>query len=358
MRPLSVRAIRVPTLMGHPNRNQRLGTLSPPLEERHRQLIRVVAHAFAQVSQWPLFPHVEAVLDHEHGLSFEDVVADLPQGLVWSPAGYGPQAEIRASVAALAAVGAAHDDVERYIAIVRHAASVEREYLPGPLEQPDLRLSAEDVMRVAATSANDPQALQRLLALIDSEFVLSFVGVRDAEWWLAVDSRIRSYRDVASIEQYLARRPRTPTRQVTNVRVAPPPSVFVVMPFGPDWSRNVHDMISQACEQVATSVEGLSWSRADEIAAPGRITDQIVNAIETADLIVADLTGNNANVMFELGYADRAGKEVVLLNQKIAATPFDIKDWRQIAYNVDDLKTARGELVTFIRGALNRRHSR
>jgi hypothetical protein len=59
--------------------------------------------------------------------------------------------------------------------------------------------------------------------------------------------------------------------------------------------------------------------------------------------------------MFELGYADRAGKEVVLLNQEIAATPFDIKDWRQIGYSIDDLKTARGELVTFIRGALNRR---
>jgi nucleoside 2-deoxyribosyltransferase len=67
------------------------------------------------------------------------------------------------------------------------------------------------------------------------------------------------------------------------------------------------------------------------MAEPGRITDQIVNAIETADLIVADLTGNNPNVMFELGYADRAGKEVVLLNQEIGATPFDIKDWRQSA---------------------------
>jgi nucleoside 2-deoxyribosyltransferase len=131
--------------------------------------------------------------------------------------------------------------------------------------------------------------------------------------------------------------------------------IFVVMPFGPDWSRNVYDMIGQACQEVATTVEGLTWQRADEIAAPERITGQIVNAIETADIIVADLSGNNPNVMFELGYADRAEKEVVLLNQEIDATPFDIKDWRQIRYDIDDLGAGRDELVTFVRGALSRK---
>jgi nucleoside 2-deoxyribosyltransferase len=56
--------------------------------------------------------------------------------------------------------------------------------------------------------------------------------------------------------------------------------------------------------------------------------------------------------MFELGYADAAGKPIVVLNQDLDATPFDIKDWRQIRYDIRDLEAARRELVLFIRGAL------
>lgn len=221
--------------------DQSRGTPPLLLEERHRSLIGVVANAFAKVSQWPLFPHVEAALDHDYGVSFDYAVADLPPGLVWSPAGYGPQAEVRAAVAALAAVGAATEDLERYVAVVRQAAAAEREYLPGPLEQPDLRINAEDVMSSTGTRADD-SALRRLLALINSEYVLSFSGAREGEWWLAVDSRVRRYRDVAGIDDYIARRPQAPTRHLAGARVVPPPSIFIVMPFGPAWSRNVHDI--------------------------------------------------------------------------------------------------------------------
>src|SRR4051812_29028890 len=129
-----------------------------PLEERHRQLIEIVARAFAATGHWPLFAHVEAALDHEHGLLFDDVIADVPPGLVWSPAGYGPLAEVRASVAALAAVGAVADDLDHYVTLVRHAAAVERKYLPGPLEQQELPLSASEVVETAGLAGDDGQA--------------------------------------------------------------------------------------------------------------------------------------------------------------------------------------------------------
>jgi hypothetical protein len=326
-----------------------------PLEERYRSLILVVADAFAAVDRWPLYPYVETMLDHEHGLSFEGLIAELPPGLVWSPQGYGPQAEIRVSVAALAAIGVLAEDLRRFVALVRHAAAVERDHVPGPLEHWDLRLSSSDVVTTAMPDGDDGRTLQRLLSLLEAEYLLPFSGSLDHEWWLAIDNRIRAYRGVTDVDDYVARRP-TPTLpgSRTVAQTFPPPTIFIVMPFGPDWSSNVYDMIGQACQEVAAGVEGLTWQRADQIAEPGRITDQIVNAIENADLIVADLTGNNPNVMFELGYADRARKEVVLLNQEIDATPFDIKDWRQIRYDVRDLATGRAELVTFIRGALNR----
>ena len=136
-----------------------------------------------------------------------------------------------------------------------------------------------------------------------------------------------------------------------SVPSALPTSVFILMPFAEPWSENVHDAIEQACAEAAVTVEGLTWQRADDIAQPGRITDQIINAIDTAELIIADLTGNNPNVMFELGYADAARKPIILLNQVIDATPFDIKDWRQIGYDPANLAPARQELVKFVLGA-------
>jgi hypothetical protein len=67
---------------------------------------------------------------------------------------------------------------------------------------------------------------------------------------------------------------------------------------------------------------------------------------------VADTTGYNPNVMFELGFADAARKPIVVLNQNVTANPFDIKDWRAIVYDTAKLADGRTELVSFIRGGL------
>ena len=176
----------------------------------------------------------------------------------------------------------------------------------------------------------------------------------DSPWSLAVDKRIRRYRGVEKLDDYIARRP-VPERPGSAVpaRAAVSPSVFILMPFAEPWSDKVHDTIKHACAEAAASAPGLTWLRADDIAEPGRITDQIINEIDTANVIIADLTGNNPNVMFELGYADAAHKRIILLNQDLDATPFDIKDWRQISYSPADLASARQELVKFIIGALS-----
>ncbi len=73
--------------------------------------------------------------------------------------------------------------------------------------------------------------------------------------------------------------------------------------------------------------------RADDIAASGQITAQIAEAIRTAYVVVADITGLNANVMWELGFAHALGRPVVTINQDISSSPFDVRNWRQVAYS-------------------------
>jgi hypothetical protein len=330
------------------------------LQHRHRALIGILADALAETDAWPFYPYVEAMLDHQHGLAFDDVMSDMPLRMAWAQSGYGPQSSVMASVAALAETDFNRDELEHYVAVVRYAAEAERGYLPSPQGQPELRLPADEVRRIALPEKADERRLSRLLAITEADAVLAFAGRReDDEWFLQVDRRVRTYRGVMGLDDYIERRP-LPESPVAAFSVAAPvlrasPSVFIVMPFGEAWSKNVHDTIVRACDDVADLVGGLTWQRADDIAEPGRITDQIINAIETADVIVADLTGSNPNVMFELGYADAAGKPIVVLHQDVDATPFDIKDWRQIRYDSYDLEAAHAQLVAFIRGALHGR---
>lgn len=341
-----------------------MSTVDPPrFEERHLTLISIIGDVFARFDQWPLYPYVEATLDHDHGLAFDDVIADMAPRSVWSSSGWGPQAEVQASVAALAAVDALQDDLERFLSLVRLIADAERGHVPSPvdLESSSLRIEPAAIQTASMPEGPDQRALTRLLHLAHAENVAFLSGTREAEWWLSADTKsIRRYRDVRSVNEYIARRPIPQVAShVAFAHAALAPSIFIAMPFRPEWSNNVNDMIRQACSEVAQTVKDLTWRRADDISEPGRITDQIISAIETADLIIADLTGKNPNVMFELGYADAAHKPIVLLNQDdVDSTPFDIKDWRQISYHAGDLGAAREQLVTFIRGALNARSRR
>lgn len=64
----------------------------------------------------------------------------------------------------------------------------------------------------------------------------------------------------------------------------------------------------------------------------GNITTQIISKIYDADLIIADLTGINGNVMYELGVADTLQKPVIVLCEKETTIPFDKSNQRTIVY--------------------------
>lgn len=100
---------------------------------------------------------------------------------------------------------------------------------------------------------------------------------------------------------------------------------FVVMPFKREL-KPVYDAIGKALQKDHWTVQ-----RADEIGRPRRITDVIMQAILTSDLVVADLTGNNPNVFYEVGVAHAIGCDVILLTQE-RAIPFDIITERTIFY--------------------------
>jgi hypothetical protein len=109
-------------------------------------------------------------------------------------------------------------------------------------------------------------------------------------------------------------------------------SCFVIMPFA-DPIGGYYELIYEP----AIKKTGLTAVRADtDIFGTGKIIDQIWAGIKRAKVLVAELTGRNPNVLYELGLAHALHKPVVLISSNEADVPFDVRHVRVIYYDVND----------------------
>lgn len=123
-----------------------------------------------------------------------------------------------------------------------------------------------------------------------------------------------------------------------------PDTLFVLMPFSEPWS----DRIWEELQGIGTS-QGLEVERADTRFGPV-ITEDIWAAIVESRLIIADVTGWNANVFYELGTAHTIGKDVILITQPTTRFPFDTQGFRHLIYtdNPAGMRLLRKELPKII----------
>jgi len=91
--------------------------------------------------------------------------------------------------------------------------------------------------------------------------------------------------------------------------------------------------------------------RSDTESKPGRISDRIDQHIRNDDLCIVDLTGLNANVMYEYGMRRGIGKPIIVIAQKGQELPFDTYDENTIFYDdssIDAFFTAQEQLEGMI----------
>jgi hypothetical protein len=105
-------------------------------------------------------------------------------------------------------------------------------------------------------------------------------------------------------------------------------SCFVMMPFG-EWN----DIYYKEIYVPAIKEAGFEPVRGDEIFSSGSVVEQIWEQIEKAKVLLADLTGKNANVFYELGLAHAAQKPVVFTSGVLDDVPFDLRHLRVIIYD-------------------------
>ncbi len=103
---------------------------------------------------------------------------------------------------------------------------------------------------------------------------------------------------------------------------------FVMMPFG-HWN----DVYYKEIYVPAIKEAGFEPVRGDEIFSSGSVVEQIWEHIEKSKVLLADLTGKNANVFYELGLSHAAGKPVVFTSGVLEDVPFDLRHLRVIIYD-------------------------
>jgi len=113
------------------------------------------------------------------------------------------------------------------------------------------------------------------------------------------------------------------TSDFTKVSVRKDPGeVFVVMQFS-GFQELYADVIRPITKEF-----GLEPYRADEVFGPGNIIEDIIHGIETAQIIIAEITPSNENVFYEVGYAHALKKPTILLADRGKKLPFDISGRR------------------------------
>jgi hypothetical protein len=139
---------------------------------------------------------------------------------------------------------------------------------------------------------------------------------------------------------------------------------FFIAPIGEEGSdvRHRSDLVHDFIVKEAVAALGLRTVRADAVERPGQINLNVFEHVVHAKAAVADLTGRNPNVFYELAIRHAAQLPVVLIAERdeIPRLPFDINQMRVIPIDhrdlasVDDAKKAiRAHLTHAFEGAVD-----
>jgi hypothetical protein len=106
---------------------------------------------------------------------------------------------------------------------------------------------------------------------------------------------------------------------------------FTIMPFG-GWFDDYYESIFCPAIEAAR----LTPKRADDLYRPSTIVHDIWEYTQQAKLILADLSGKNPNVFYELGLAHALAKPAILVTESMDDVPFDLRALRVIEYDKND----------------------
>lgn len=133
-------------------------------------------------------------------------------------------------------------------------------------------------------------------------------------------------------------------------------TIFVAMSFREEEEPALVDYFQAMERAVKASELPIKLNRVDLVEGDYEISQQVMDEIDKADIIIADFTLSARNVYFELGYARGKRKRVIQMARKGTELEFDTRNWRTLFYRnaaeleeklLPALKVAHAELAVY-----------
>lgn len=124
---------------------------------------------------------------------------------------------------------------------------------------------------------------------------------------------------------------------------------FVLMPFEEPYTQIYEKIIKPSVE-----AEGFKIVKSDDIFSTKSVIEDIWENINKASLIIAEISDNNPNVMYELGICHTIGKDVMMITQNPENIPFNFRHMRTYPYEnditkADELKANISSMIKYIK---------
>ena len=121
---------------------------------------------------------------------------------------------------------------------------------------------------------------------------------------------------------------------------------FIITSFKDNYNHVYHTAIKPALQTC-----GYHPVRADDTPLPGNAPEEVIRSIISADIVVAEISEESANIFYELGVSHCTGNKTITVASDSSGLPFDLRTYRTLLYSPDErgLKLLKSDLVTAIK---------
>lgn len=178
----------------------------PSLTPSQEIVLQAIYDEFRPTGKWPVFQHLDTVLDQDHGLDADEGLHSLWPKLVRIYTPIRPDTPVALRVAGLAHCAGSEDDLALFARTLRWMVEKERTFRPAsPTQAEQQTLTSEELLRDWSAEGEAVSALDvaKALALIEIESIHAGLGSSEGSWTLTLSPQIRRYRGVRTYVDYL-----------------------------------------------------------------------------------------------------------------------------------------------------------
>lgn len=126
--------------------------------------------------------------------------------------------------------------------------------------------------------------------------------------------------------------------------------IIAAMPFKEEFD----DVYFVAMSDAAVSV-GATCVRIDKEDFQGDIVQKLKQDIKDSIVMIADISGANPNVLYEVGFSHGIGKPTIhICSTPLKKLPFDVMTWKTISYKKGQTHALKGKLTKELKELLKR----